>query len=176
MSHCSAKLRQLSASDPLGWLTYGPWRLPCAIGPSGVLTRKREGDGATPAGLWPLRKVLYRPDKIMRPRTCLPLERMDAKLGWCDEPGDPNYNREVALPYPGKAEQLWRNDDVYDLIVILGYNDVPRAQGRGSAIFMHFARPDFAPTAGCIALRHGDLLKLLEAPNPPRWLDTRHAR
>ena len=168
-----ARLYQLKASDPFGVLSYGPLRLPCALGPSGVRPRKREGDGATPQGLWPLRRVLYRADRMRRPRTDLPIAATKPTDGWCDASGDRNYNRQVVLPYGGSAESLWRSDDVYDLVVIMGFNDAPRVRGHGSAIFLHIARPGFAPTAGCIALRRGDLLRLLEFPVPPRWIDTR---
>jgi len=169
----TARLHQLSASEPRGMISFGPLRAPCAIGPAGVRAIKREGDGATPHGVWPLRLVHYRADKVRRPRTMLPLRCLRPSDGWCDAAGDRNYNRRVALPYRASAESLWRDDDLYDLIVELGYNDVPRSLGRGSAIFIHIARPDFAPTAGCIALRRDDLLALLELPIPPCWIDTR---
>ena len=171
-----ARLYLLAADRSLGVVQYGHWRLPCTIGPSGVLSRKREGDGATPFGLFPIRKVLFRPDRLRRPRTGLPLAALRPDDGWCDETGDRNYNCKVALPYAASAEPLWRADDLYDIVVVLGFNDAPRSQGAGSAIFMHVARPDMGPTSGCLALRQGDLLKLLEAPHPPHWVDTRPAR
>ena len=165
-----ASLIQLSLSDPFGTLSYGALRLPCALGPSGTRALKREGDGATPRGLWPLRRALYRADRLCKPITCLPIRQLRASDGWCDSANDPNYNRPVRLPYSASAEALWRSDDLYNLIVVLGFNDWPRRRGHGSAIFMHVAREDFAPTAGCIALRQHDLLQLLAAPKPPRWI------
>jgi L,D-peptidoglycan transpeptidase YkuD (ErfK/YbiS/YcfS/YnhG family) len=122
---------------------------------------KREGDGATPSGRWALREVLYRPDRGMRPRTGLPLHAIGEQDGWCDCPADRNYNRRVRLPYPASAERLCREDGLYDVIVVLGYNDRPRGRGRGSAIFMHVARPGYAPTEGCIALARTHLLRVL---------------
>jgi len=127
---------------------------------------KREGDGATPIGAWPLRAVMYRPDRTARPRCALRVSPIRPDDGWCDDPSDRNYNRPVRLPYPASHELLWREDHLYDLVVVLGYNDGPRIRGRGSAIFMHLAAPDFAPTAGCIALREPDLRKLLALAGP----------
>ncbi len=124
---------------------------------------KREGDGATPVGAWPLREVFYRPDRVARPRTRLPVTPLRRDDGWCDDPADRNYNRRVRLPYPAGHERLWREDHLYDLVVVLGYNDRPRACGKGSAIFMHLATRGFGPTEGCIALRETDLRRLLAA-------------
>jgi L,D-peptidoglycan transpeptidase YkuD (ErfK/YbiS/YcfS/YnhG family) len=137
-------------------------RLPCALGRSGRRAGKREGDGATPIGSFAVREVFYRADRLARPRTALPLRPTAVLDGWCDEPLDRNYNRRVRHPYPASAERLWRSDHLYDLVVVLGYNDHPRVAGRGSAIFMHVAGPGYAPTAGCIALRLPDLKRLLE--------------
>lgn len=155
-----------SRASTHGLVTLGPLRLPCALGRGGRQMLKREGDGATPVGLWPLRGVLYRPDRGPRPLTGLPVSPIEPDDGWCDDPYDRNYNRPVRVPYPASHEQLWREDCLYDLVVILGYNDWPRARGHGSAIFMHVAAPGFAPTEGCIALRHGDLRLLLKAVGP----------
>jgi len=172
-SDAVARVVQVNASKQVGVLTYGQLRLRCAVGRAGVRPLKREGDAATPLGVWPLRQLLYRADKVRRPRAALPIEPIEPADGWCDAQNDRNYNRLVSLPYPASAEELWRGDDLYDIVVVLGYNDEPRVRGRGSAIFMHVARHDFAPTAGCLALRRSDLLLLLESPQPPRWIDTR---
>ena len=152
--------------DQRGWLAAGPLRWACALGRGGRQALKREGDGATPIAVWPLRRVLYRADRVARPRTSLPVSLIRPHDGWCDDPRDRNYNCPVRLPYPASHERLWRNDHLYDLVVVLGYNDGPRIRGRGSAIFMHLAAPDFTPTAGCIALREADLRKLLAIAGP----------
>src|SRR5262249_55642560 len=131
------------------------------LGRGGLRARKREGDGATPIGVFSVRGVLYRPDCARRPRTGLPVARLRGGLGWCDAPEDRNYNRPVVLPYPARTERLWRADRVYDLIAVLGYNDRPRVKGRGSAIFLHLAQSGHPPTAGCIALDRTPLLRLL---------------
>ena len=134
---------------------------PCALGSGGIVARKREGDGGTPLGRLRFREVLYRPDRVRRPRTGLPIRELRVSDGWCDTPGDRNYNRPVRLPYPASAESMWRTDRLYDVVAVLGYNDRPRSMGRGSAIFMHVARPSFAPTEGCVALALDALLELL---------------
>ena len=140
---------------------FGERVLPCAIGRGGVRRDKREGDGATPVGRWPLRRVLFRADRLAPPQTALACAPLQAGDGWCDEPGDPCYNEQVASPYPGRHERLWRDDEIYDCIVVLGYNDRPVRDGAGSAIFLHVARPDFTPTEGCVALRLDGLLAFL---------------
>jgi L,D-peptidoglycan transpeptidase YkuD (ErfK/YbiS/YcfS/YnhG family) len=109
-----------------------------------------------------LREVLYRGDRLRRPRSGLPVVALKIDDGWCDDVSDRNYNRRVRHPYPASAERLWRDDHLYDVIVVLGYNDGPRVKGHGSAIFMHVASPGFKPTQGCIALERSHLLRLIE--------------
>lgn len=137
-----------------------------AVGRSGVRADKREGDGATPAGTYPLLSVLYRPDRIAAPLSQLPVKPLVPSDGWVDEPGDPNYNRPVSLPYPASAEQMWRKDELYDALVVIGYNMNPVVPGAGSAIFLHISTADFAPTAGCIAVKKEVLLQLLPLLGP----------
>jgi L,D-peptidoglycan transpeptidase YkuD (ErfK/YbiS/YcfS/YnhG family) len=155
-------VRALSAGAPNGILACGGLRFPCVVGRSGRRPDKREGDGATPVGRFVLREVFYRRDRLLRPRTRLPVAALKASDGWCDDPHDRNYNRRVRHPYPASAERLWRDDHLYDLIVVLGYNDGPRVKGRGSAIFMHVAGPGLKATQGCIALERPHLLRLIE--------------
>jgi len=140
----------------------------CALGRGGVTPAadKREGDGASPLGSWPMRQVFFRPDRLERPETALPADAMIPEAGWCDEPASPLYNRPVILPFAASHEQLWREDHIYDLIVTLGYNDDPPVPGRGSAIFLHLAREDYSPTEGCIACALPDLLALLRVAQP----------
>jgi L,D-peptidoglycan transpeptidase YkuD (ErfK/YbiS/YcfS/YnhG family) len=151
-----------------GWLTMGARKARCALGPEGVIAPglKREGDGATPLGEYPLRGVLYRPDRGGPPATALPCRALSEHDAWCDAPEDPAYNRPVTLPYPASAERLWREDDVYDLIVVIGHNDDPPRAGLGSAIFMHIARDGYPPTQGCVALARTDLEALLAMAQP----------
>ena len=134
----------------------------CVIGRGGIRVNKREGDSATPAGLFPLRRVFYRADRLNPPTTGLPLFETRSDYGWCDDPADSQYNRLIILPRVASHEPLWRDDSIYDVICELGYNDAPVVPGRGSAIFLHVARPNFAPTEGWVALQLPDLLAVLE--------------
>ncbi|CAA2143304.1 L,D-transpeptidase [Hyphomicrobium sp. ghe19] len=158
----AAKLfvRALSRASRQGRLQFGQFDVPCALGFGGIRVLKREGDGATPTGRFAVRYALYRPD-VRRPRTALDVYPIHPNDGWCDSPLDRNYNRPVKLPYPASAERLWRSDRLYDVVLVLGYNDAPRLRNRGSAIFVHIARGDLKPTEGCIALRRTDLRRLL---------------
>lgn len=147
--------------------------LRCVLGRSGVkpAAEKVEGDGASPLGVWPLRGVLYRPDRGGPPKTALSISPIAEDDGWCDAPEDAAYNRPVKHPYPASAERLWREDELYDLIVVLGHNDDPVVPGAGSAIFMHCAKPGYPPTEGCVALARADLEKVLEAAAPGDTLE-----
>lgn len=137
-----------------------------AVGKGGIRADKKEGDEATPAGAFPLLSAMYRPDRIKPPPTDLPLTQIKKSDGWVDDPKDPKYNQLVQLPYPARAETLWRNDGIYDLLVVVGYNMKPVVPGLGSAIFLHIARPNFAPTVGCVAIARGVLLRLVGRLGP----------
>ncbi|HET8996416.1 MAG TPA: L,D-transpeptidase family protein [Acetobacteraceae bacterium] len=132
-----------------------------ALGRGGVRQDKQEGDGATPAGLLPLRRVLYRADRLPPPDCTVPVEPIAETDGWCDDPGARDYNRQVRLPHDARHEELWRRDGLYDVVGVLGWNDAPVVRGRGSAIFLHVARPDYGPTEGCVALALPDLRRVL---------------
>ncbi len=148
----------------------------CALGPAGIVAQKQEGDGGTPAGIFPLRALFYRPDKITLPeptRDSLQRRIIAPHLGWADDPQSNFYNELIQLPSPVAHEKLWRLDSLYDALVVLGYNDAPVARGRGSCIFLHQARPAMSqsvpagtcallPTRGCVALARADLLKLIQ--------------
>ena len=143
-----------------GTARWGGRILRCALGRAGISNDKREGDGATPAGIWPIREVLFRADRVAL-ATGLPHAPLKPDDGWCDDPADRNYNRLIKLPSKRSAEGLKRGDHLYDLVLVLGYNDRPRVRGRGSAIFVHLARPGYTPTEGCIALSLRDLSALI---------------
>ena len=140
----------------------------CALGKGGITPRKREGDGATPAGYFTLRRLFYRPDRLPAPETGLISQALNPEDGWCDEPAHDAYNQLVTRPFPASNEQLWRDDHIYDLIVEVGYNDDPIRAGNGSAIFMHIARCDYEATNGCVALRRDNLLQVLRGCGPVR--------
>ena len=140
---------------------WGAGRRRCAVGSGGIAQKIREGDGVTPVGTWPLRRVFYRPDRMMAPRCALPVAPLQPHDGWCETPGDPEYNTLVRLPHRASAESMWREDHLYDVVVVVGYNDAPVVAGKGSAIFLHLARTEYTPTAGCVALALPDLLEVL---------------
>ena len=155
-----------AAIDPLvtpdGRLRWQGREFAAALGAGGITTAKREGDGATPAGAFSLRRVLYRPDRLAPPRTRLPVAPIGPRDGWCDDPADPLYNQQIRQPFAGGFELMWRDERLYDVVVVLGVNDSPVVPGAGSAIFLHVAAPDFLPTRGCVALSQPDLLELLK--------------
>ena len=135
----------------------------CALGKGGVKEDKKEGDGATPVGRFPLRRIYYREDRVELPRIRLPHLPLSPDDAWCDDPDYPLYNTKVVTPYPARTEPLWRDDHLYDVLVVLGHNDDPVVPGAGSAIFLHVAAPDYAPTEGCVALALEDLMEVLAA-------------
>lgn len=162
----------MSAPDPAFALVFPDGRfvfrgqtLRCALGKGGVkpAAEKREGDGATPIARMPLRRVLFRADRGTAPRCAVPVEPIAREDGWCDDPTHRAYNRPVRLPFDASHETLWREDAVYDVIGVLGWNDDPVERGRGSAIFLHLAREDGRSTEGCVALAPGDLRAVLAA-------------
>ena len=152
--------------DPSGYLHLGAARYRCALGRGGVKRDKREGDGATPVGSFPLRRLFYREDRVARPHSALPSTPLRPSDGWCDDPARPEYNSLVSLPFDGGHEKLWRDDALYDIVGVIGYNDAPVRSGLGSAIFLHVATPDYAATEGCVALALGDLHAVLAQCDP----------
>jgi L,D-peptidoglycan transpeptidase YkuD (ErfK/YbiS/YcfS/YnhG family) len=160
------EIRGLVGTRAKGRLTAGAMTFPCALGPAGIRVDKREGDGATPRAALPARRIWRRADRVARPATRLPVRVIRATDGWCDAPGHPRYNRPVTLPFGASHEVLWREDGLYDLVAELGWNDAPVRRGRGSAIFLHAARPGFSPTAGCVALAPAALRRVLERIGP----------
>lgn len=154
-----------------GRLTFGDLDMPCTVGRGGACAAdaKREGDGCTPLGRWPVRAVLLRPGKVVPRDIRLPWRWVRAGDGWSDDPADPAYNRPVRLPRGFSAESLIRADDAYDVILILGHNDAPPRPGMGSAIFFHLS--EGRPTAGCVAVDRTDMLRLLPLLRPGDVMD-----
>jgi L,D-peptidoglycan transpeptidase YkuD (ErfK/YbiS/YcfS/YnhG family) len=131
------------------------------VGRGGIAVKGGEGDGISPLGCWPIRRVLYRADRLAPPATVFAVAPIAPDDGWCDAPDHALYNRPVRLPFAASHEEMWRADALYDLVVVLGHNDDPVVPGAGSAVFLHVARPDYGPTAGCAALARADLLEFL---------------
>jgi L,D-peptidoglycan transpeptidase YkuD (ErfK/YbiS/YcfS/YnhG family) len=149
-----------------GWLSAGGRALPVALGRGGIRANKREGDGATPRGVFRLRRLWWRADRHPRPRTLLPIRRIRPDDGWCEDPRNRRYNRPVVVAKDSKADRLARPDRLYDFVIELDHNTRPRIAGRGSAVFIHVARDGFKPTAGCIALTLPALRRLLSVLGP----------
>lgn len=149
-----------------GRLHFGNRHIPCVLGRSGIVTGKKEGDGATPRGEYEILGCFYRQDRIGRPVTRLAMSRIQKDDGWCDQPDHGQYNRQVKLPFAGRHERLWRDDRLYDTVLILDYNFRYRIKGRGSAIFFHISSADGQATEGCIAIAPDDMRKLLPMLRP----------
>jgi L,D-peptidoglycan transpeptidase YkuD (ErfK/YbiS/YcfS/YnhG family) len=154
------RVRPLAGNRARGWLTAGQLRIPCALGPRGIVRLKREGDSGTPAGRFPLLWGYYRPDRVRLRAAGAQLRVLRRDQGWCEDPTSPRYNRPVRLPARDCTDQMWREDNLYDLIFVLDQNFSRRAKGRGSAIFFHLARAGLTPTAGCVAILATDMRKL----------------
>ncbi|MFA6264300.1 MAG: L,D-transpeptidase family protein [Pseudolabrys sp.] len=159
-------VRRRPGNPRQGWLVAGPLVLPVALGRGGVKANKREGDGGTPRGVFRLKRLWWRGERHIRPPTLLPSRRIGSQDGWCEDPADRHYNQPVKVPPGSSADRLARADHLYDFIVELDHNTRPRIAGRGSAVFIHAARPLFAPTAGCVALDIRALRRLLSRLGP----------
>ncbi|MBX6327341.1 MAG: L,D-transpeptidase family protein [Pseudolabrys sp.] len=149
-----------------GWLCAGGLAVPVALGRAGVKANKREGDGATPRGIFRIVRLWWRADRHPRPATLLPVRRIACDDAWCEDPADRRYNRPIKIPPASGADRLLRSDRLYDFVLELDHNTRPRIAGRGSAIFIHAARAGLAPTAGCIALELKTLRRLLARLKP----------
>jgi L,D-peptidoglycan transpeptidase YkuD (ErfK/YbiS/YcfS/YnhG family) len=144
-----------------GFMHVGLRVVPVALGRGGIKANKREGDGGTPRGQFFPVRVWWRADRMPRPRTSLPLRRIDPVDAWCEDPSDRRYNRAFGRSASEPGDRLWRDDGLYDLLIEIDHNTKPRIAGRGSAVFIHVARLGLAPTAGCVALRLRDLQRLV---------------
>lgn len=147
--------------DRQGIARYRGRLIPCAIGRGGITNDKREGDGATPEGVWRMESVHYRADRISPPVTPLPVTAIGPRDGWCDDPADAVYNQSIPLPAACSHERMRRGDTLYDIVVVLDHNRHPPQPGKGSAIFVHCWRAPRFPTAGCLAFTPRDLRWIL---------------
>lgn len=155
------RVRRASGQRARGWLTVAGRSWPVTLGRTGIRANKREGDGATPRGLFRPLRLWWRADRLQRPATRLPTRPIRPEDGWCEDPNDARYNRPVRLRPASSADRLTRADHLYDVIVEIDHNTRPRVAGRGSAVFIHLSRSDRSPTAGCIGLKRADLLQLV---------------
>ena len=156
-----------AAGDPRrGWLTADGWTVPVALGRGGILANKREGDGGTPRGTYYPRQLWWRADRHPKPRTFLPVRPIRPEDAWCEDPQDRHYNQPIRLVRDQAGDRLTREDHLYDFIVEIDHNAGPRVAGRGSAVFLHLARNNFAPTAGCVSMTKSAMLRLLRRMGP----------
>jgi len=144
-----------------GYLTYKNLKFRCALGRAGIGKKNKEGDFITPKGTFKLVKVFYRADKIKSLKTSLKKIKIKKNMGWCDDSKSKFYNKLIRLPSNLGYEKLYRNDRLYDIVVILNYNFNPIIKNKGSAIFIHVTKKSFKKTAGCIALNKKNLIDLL---------------
>ena len=142
-------------------LTFNNYKVKCALGKRGIGIKKKEGDQITPRGSYKIKGILYRRDKIKNLSTKLIKKAINKKMGWCDDPKSKKYNQLIKLPSKFNFEKLYRNDELYDIIIILNFNTNPVKKNKGSAIFIHIAKNNYSPTKGCIAIKRNDIKKLV---------------
>jgi L,D-peptidoglycan transpeptidase YkuD (ErfK/YbiS/YcfS/YnhG family) len=155
-------VRAAAGQRTRGWLTAGGQTIKVALGSGGILADKREGDGGTPKGTFRPLRLWWRADRHPRPATFLPVRAIGPEDAWCEDPSDRHYNQPVRLDSKQRGDRLKRDDHLYDFIIEIDHNTHPRIAGRGSAVFLHLARKDFSPTAGCVSMTKGAMLRLLK--------------
>ncbi|MCK1714980.1 L,D-transpeptidase family protein [Bradyrhizobium sp. 143] len=160
------RVKPAAGNPRRGWLTAGQLTIPVALGLGGILANKREGDGGTPRGSFHPRRLWWRGDRHSRPQTFLPARTISSEDGWCEDPGNRHYNQPVRLGRAQGGDRLKREDHLYDFIIEIDHNTRPRIAGRGSAVFLHLARDNFGPTAGCVSMRKAAMLQLLRRLGP----------
>ncbi len=160
------RVRALPGNRTRGVLLAGPAAIAVVLGRAGIRANKFEGDGATPRGRFRLLRLWWRADRHPRPKTLLPVRRITPDLAWCEDTTDRRYNRSFRRSANEPGDRLWRGDHLYDFVIEIDHNTRPRVAGRGSAVFIHVARPERSPTAGCVALEPRDLQRLLPRIGP----------
>ena len=145
------------------YLLYNGIKYKCAIGSGGFSNKKREGDGCTPIGVFQITDILFRGDKLKNLVTNYDLQTISKSDGWCDDPNSKYYNNKIKFPFANRAEELFRQDDRYDIVCITNHNQNPIIPNAGSAIFIHVASKDYSATAGCVALSLNDLTEILSS-------------
>jgi L,D-peptidoglycan transpeptidase YkuD (ErfK/YbiS/YcfS/YnhG family) len=160
------RIRAVAGDPRRGWLTAGGRAMPVALGRGGIRANKREGDGCTPKGTFRPRRLWWRADRHPRPRTLLPVRAIGPADAWCEDPQSRHYNRPLRRNGDAAGDLLKREDHLYDFIIEIDHNTSPRVAGRGSAVFLHLARENFGPTAGCVSMTKSAMLRLLARLGP----------
>ena len=143
------------------YLTYDNYKVKCAVGKRGIGKKQKEGDQITPKGIFSVKKILYRKDKVKRLRSKIKKMQIEKNMGWCDDPLSKDYNRLIKYPFSYKSENLYKKNNIYDIILVLNFNMQPIKKNKGSAIFIHIAKNNFEPTEGCVAIKKVELKKLV---------------
>jgi L,D-peptidoglycan transpeptidase YkuD (ErfK/YbiS/YcfS/YnhG family) len=159
-------VRAAAGDRTRGWLVADGQTIPVALGRGGIRANKREGDSGTPKGVFRPLRLWWRADRHPRPRTFLPVRAIGPEDAWCEDPADRHYNQPVRLASNQGGDRLKRDDHLYDFIVEIDHNTRPRIAGRGSAVFLHLVRENFSPTAGCVSMTRGAMLRLLARLGP----------
>ena len=146
-------------------LLYKGYKLKCSIGKSGITHVKKEGDLATPKGVFKLGLLYYRKDRNKSLKSKLKKRVIKKNMGWCDDSRCKKYNQEIYFPFKYGAEKLYRKDKTYDILINIKYNHSPIKKNEGSAIFLHLTNKEYKPTKGCIAILKKDFLKILPLIN-----------
>ena len=144
------------------YLTYEDYKVKCALGKRGIGYKRKEGDSITPKGLFNIKYILYRKDRINKIQSRIKKFKIKKDMGWCDDPRSKHYNKLVKLPFTYRYEKLYRKENIYDIIIVLNYNMNPIIKKKGSAIFIHIAKKNYKKTEGCIAVKKIHLLKILK--------------
>ena len=144
-----------------GYLKYKNLKFRCALGKAGIKKKEKEGDNATPKGIFKITRLYYRPDRIKNIITAVKKIKIKKNVGWCDDPNNKFYNKEIKLPNKFSHEKLYRKDNLYDLVLVLNYNTNPIIKNKGSAIFLHITKNSYKKTKGCIALKKKHLIELI---------------
>ena len=143
------------------YLTFNDYKVKCAIGKRGIGNKKKEGDLITPKGIYRVKYVLYRKDRVKKIKTKLKKVIIKKNMGWCDDVRSNNYNKLIKLPFNYSHEKLYKKENIYDIILVLNFNMNPTKKNKGSAIFIHVAKKNYRKTEGCVALRKSELLKIV---------------
>lgn len=160
------RIHAAAANHCRGWLIAGPQMIQVALGRGGIIANKREGDGGTPKGAFQPRRLWWRADRHPRPSTFLPVRAIRSDDAWCEDPASRHYNRPLKIERGNSGDRLMRDDHLYDFIIEIDHNTRPTIAGRGSAVFLHLARTNFSPTAGCISMTKSAMLHLLRQTGP----------
>ena len=147
------------------FLLYKGYKSKCSVGKSGVTHLKKEGDLATPKGLFKLGLLYYRKDRIKSLKCRIKKKVIKKGMGWCNDSRSKKYNQEIYFPFKYRAEKLYRRDKIYDILINIKYNHSPIIKKKGSAIFLHLSNKYYRPTSGCVAISKNDFLKILPLIN-----------